>query len=119
MSEALYWIGGGLTLLGALLTVVGAAGVLRFPDVYTRIHAASITDTGGATLMLLGLGLVSGLSLVTLKLLIVWAFIMLTSPAAAHALANAAFASGLTPWIGEFRIMKGSAPNVKQTGTAQ
>jgi len=118
MVEALYWIGGGLTLLGALLTVVGAAGVLRFPDVYTRVHAASITDTGGATLMLLGLGLMSGLSLVTLKLVIVWAFIMLTSPAAAHALANAAFSSGLTPWIGEFRIIKGAATDPKKTGSA-
>jgi len=118
MVEALYWIGCGLTLLGALLTVVGAAGVLRFPDVYTRIHAASITDTGGATLLLLGLGLMSGLQFATLKLVIVWAFIMLTSPAAAHALANAAYASGLTPWIGEFRIIKGATPDAKKTGNA-
>jgi multicomponent Na+:H+ antiporter subunit G len=107
MADALFWTGGSLALLGALLSVIGALGVIRFPDVYTRIHAASITDTGGATLLLVGLGLMSGLNMTTLKLAIVWAFIMLTSPTAAHALANAAFASGHAPWIGGFRIIKG------------
>ena len=107
MADALVWAGGTLAVLGGLLTLVGALGVLRFPDVYTRIHAASITDTGGATLLLLGLGLMSGWNLVTLKLVIAWAFIMLTSPTAAHSLANAAHSSGHTPWIGAFRIVKG------------
>jgi monovalent cation/proton antiporter MnhG/PhaG subunit len=88
-------IGGALAIAGALLAILGAVGVIRFPDVYTRIHAASITDTGGASLMILGLCIVAGLSAVTLKLIIVWVFIMLTSPAAAHA-----------PWIGTFRIMR-------------
>jgi multicomponent Na+:H+ antiporter subunit G len=106
MADALFWTGGVLTILGGLLTLVGALGVLRFPDVYTRIHAASITDTGGATLLLLGLGLMSGWNLVTLKLVIAWTFIMLTSPTAAHSLANAAYSSGHAPWIGAFRIMK-------------
>lgn len=100
------WIGGSLVLLGALLAVVGALGVLRFPDVYTRIHAASITDTSAATLVLLGLGLMSGDGLVALKLGLVWIFVMLTGPTASHALAHAAHASGHAPWIGAFRIMK-------------
>jgi len=106
VAEPLNLIGGGLAIAGALLSLLGAIGVLRFPDVYTRIHAASITDTGGASLMLLGLGLISGLSFVTLKLAVIWAFIMLSSPAAAHTLANAAFTSGHAPWIGSFRIMR-------------
>ncbi len=105
MADALFWIGGGLIVAGAMLSVLGAAGVLRFPDVYTRIHAASLTDTGGATLMLLGMGLLGPFGLITLKLLLVWAFIMLTSPAAANALANAAFGSGHRPRIGNFQIM--------------
>lgn len=108
MPDALHLAGGALALLGALLTVIGALGVLRFPDVYTRLHAASITDTGGATLFLIGLGLIAGFSPVTLKLLVAWGFIMLTSPAAAHALANAAFSSGHNPVVGSFRIIKGS-----------
>lgn len=106
MAETLSLIGGAIVIAGALLALLGALGVLRFPDVYTRIHAASITDTGGASLMILGLGLISGLSAVTLKLVIVWIFIMLTSPVAANAMANAAFSAGHAPWIGSFRIMR-------------
>lgn len=105
MADALHWIGGGFIVAGALLSILGAVGVLRFPDVYTRIHAASLTDTGGATLMLLGMGFFSPFGLVTLKLLLVWGFVMLTSPAAANALANAAFGAGLRPRIGTFQIM--------------
>ena len=115
MAEALHLIGSGVTIAGAVLVVVGAIGMLRFPDVYTRIHAASITDTGGASLMLLGLCLVSGLTMVTLKLAIVWVFIMLSSPAAAHALANAAYSSGHAPWMHSFRIVK-AAPGAGPAG---
>src|SRR5690606_5218636 len=107
MAEALVWAGRGLAAAGGLLALIGALGVVRFPDVYTRLHAASITDTGGASLVLLGLCLVAGFSIETAKLLLVWMFIMLTSPVAAHALANAAFSSGHAPWIGQFRIMRG------------
>jgi len=106
MADVLSIVGGGLAIAGALLVLLGTFGVLRFPDVYTRIHAASITDTGGASLVILGLALISGLQLVTIKLVLVWVFIMLTSPAAANALANAAFSSGHAPWIGSFRIMR-------------
>jgi multicomponent Na+:H+ antiporter subunit G len=105
MSDVLAWIGGGLVVAGTLLSVLGAAGVLRFPDVYTRIHSASLTDTGGATLVLLGLGLISGFNFDTLKLSFAWVFIMMTTPAAANALANAAFSSGHKPRIGTFQIM--------------
>lgn len=116
MSEVLHWIGGGLIVAGALLSLLGAFGVLRFPDVYTRIHAASLTDTGGATLMLLGMGLIAGFDAVTLKLLIVWVFIMLTTPAAANALANAAFGSGQPPRIGNFQILPAQNPDQREGG---
>ncbi len=116
MAETLHMIGGGLAIAGAILTLLGAIGVLRFPDVYTRIHAASITDTGGASLMLLGLGLISGLSLVTLKLVVIWAFIMLASPVAAHALANAAYTSGHAPWTGAYRVVRGTPANQQGPG---
>lgn len=106
MAEALVWAGAGLAAAGGLLTLIGALGVIRFPDVYTRIHAASVTDSGGASLILLGLCLIAGLSIETVKLVMVWLFIMLTSPVAAHALANAAYSSGHAPWIGTFRIMR-------------
>lgn len=107
MGDTLVWIGGALVVAGAILTLLGAAGVLRFPDVYTRIHAASLTDTGGATLVLLGLALIGGLSPEGIKLAFIWAFIMLTTPAAANALANAANSSGYKPRIGTFEITRG------------
>jgi len=115
MADAIHWIGGGLVVAGTLLTLLGGVGVVRFPDVYTRIHAASLTDTGGATLVLIGLGLLSGLTLETLKLAFVWAFVMLTTPAAANALANAAFGAGHKPRIGAFQIMKGEAAQDART----
>jgi multicomponent Na+:H+ antiporter subunit G len=110
MHDALFWTGGGFVVAGTLLVLIGVVGVLRFPDVYTRIHAASVTDTGGATLVLLGLGLVSGLTPETLKLFFVWCFIMLATPAAANALANAAYGSGHKPFIGTFRIVPSDVP---------
>ena len=106
MADILPWIGGAVVLVGVALSIIGSIGVLRFPDVYTRIHAASITDTGGATLVLLGLGLIAGLDAVAIKLALVWVFIMLTTPVAANALANAAFSSGHKPRIGAFQIMR-------------
>lgn len=110
MHEALVWTGGGFVVAGVLLTLLGTLGLLRFPDVYTRIHAVSLTDTGGATLVLLGLALVSGLEPETLKLGIIWLFIMLTTPAAANALANAAYGSNHKPRIGTFQILPAAKP---------
>lgn len=82
-------------LLGAGFSVVGAIGLLRLPDFYTRVHAVGVIDTMGAGLILLGCALQSGLSLIGAKLLMIWALIYLTGPAATHALAKAAYASGL------------------------
>lgn len=118
MADVLHLVGGGLAVAGAILAVIGAVGMLRFPDVYTRIHAAGVTDTGGASLMLLGLCLMSGFSLATLKLGVIWIFILLSSPAASHALANAAFSSSHSPWVSSFRIIK-SASQTKPGGPAK
>ena len=117
MADVLAWIGGGFVVVGVALSVLGAVGVLRFPDVYTRIHAASITDTGGASLVLLGLCLISGFSLITLKLALIWAFVMLTAPVAANALANAAFGSGHKPRIGAFQIVRKKKKKKTPRGT--
>lgn len=84
---------------GGFFCVVGAIGMLRMPDVYTRMHAASVIETLGAGLILLGLILQAGLTLVAVKLLIVGLLIALASPTATHALARAAMARGLAPWL--------------------
>lgn len=80
---------------GALFCAIGGFGLVRLPDLYTRTHAATITDTLGAGLVLLGLMIQGGLSNVTIKLIMVLLFIYFTSPVAGHALVKAAFASGL------------------------
>lgn len=80
---------------GGLFSLIGGVGLLRMPDFYTRTHAASLTDTMGATLILLGLGIHNGLDLVSVKLLIIFLFLFLTSPTAAHALVKAAYSKGL------------------------
>lgn len=93
---------------GGLFSVIGGIGLLRMPDFYTRTHAASLTDTMGATLILLGLAIHNGIDLVTVKLAIVFLFLFLTSPTAAHALVKAAYSKGL------------EAPDVQEaTGAAE
>lgn len=82
---------------GSVFLLVGGIGLWRMPDFFTRLHAAAITDTGGAGLMLIGLSLQAGWSLVTLKLLLMLFFIFFTSPTACHALARTALQEGLKP----------------------
>ncbi len=82
---------------GLFFMVVGAIGVIRMPDVYTRLHAAGMTDTMGAGLILIGLTFQAGLTLVTIRLLLVWAFLLFTSPISTHALARAALHGGVEP----------------------
>jgi len=82
---------------GGLLGIIGGIGIHRFPDVFSRLHAAGTTDTLCAALFLLGLALQSGLTLASVKLLIVFVFLLFTSPTASHALVNAAWLGGLKP----------------------
>lgn len=85
-------------LIGSFLMLSGALGVLRFPDLYTRMHAAGVTDTLAATLVVVGLLLLSGWSLVSAKLIMILVFLMFSGPTSSHALAKAASNKGLVPW---------------------
>ena len=71
--------------------------MLRMPDLCTRMHASSVTESLGAGLILLGLMLQSGLSLLTLKLLVLAALLLIASPTATHAIARVALMRGLEP----------------------
>ena len=84
---------------GSIFLLIGAVGVLRFPDFYTRLHPAGLTDTAGAGLILGGLMVESGLNHVTVKLILVLLLVVFTSPVACHATARAALASGLKPLL--------------------
>jgi multicomponent Na+:H+ antiporter subunit G len=88
------WI---LLLAGGALGIVGGIGIHSFPDFYSRLHAAGITDTLCAILILLGLGLQAGWSIAAFKLALIFVFLFFTCPTASHALANAALHSGLNP----------------------
>jgi multicomponent Na+:H+ antiporter subunit G len=90
-----------LVFAGAAFCLFGAIGVLRFPDVFSRMHSAGIMDTLGAFLILVGLMLLAGWSLAAAKLVFILAFLWLTSPTATHALAKAALHGGEKPILAE------------------
>jgi len=94
---------------GLFFVLAGTLGVLRLPDFYTRLHAAGMTDTLGAEMILLGLIIQSGFTQMSLKLLIVAFFLFVTSPTATHAVAHAAYKAGLKPVLGKYR-----APNIDE-----
>jgi len=87
--------------VGSVFAVVGGIGLNRFPDFFTRMHGAGITDTMGAGLILIGLMFQSGLSLVTVKLLMILWFLLVTSPTSTHALAKSALTHGLKPKLAD------------------
>lgn len=84
-------------VMGSFFCLTGGVGLLRFPDFYSRIHSASLTDTLGASLILIGLMFQAGLGIVTAKLIMILIFSLLAGTTASHAMAKAAFKSGLAP----------------------
>ena len=102
MFDWLIWLASWvLILIGCVFIVAGAIGLIRLPDLYTRLHAASLTDTGGAIFILLGLTLqaifIMGHAMAAIKVILVLFFTLFTSPAASHALAKTALLSGRVP----------------------
>jgi multicomponent Na+:H+ antiporter subunit G len=93
-----------LLLLGVFFFAVGVIGVLRFPDFYSRLHAAGKVDCLAAVLVILGVALynlqdftVANL-LVSIKILLIAVLIYVASPTATHALTRAALVIGVIPW---------------------
>jgi multicomponent Na+:H+ antiporter subunit G len=96
MIDILSWIS---LVTGSIFLIIGTIGLIRFPDFFTRLHAASVVDTLGCILIMMGLMLQAGLSLVTVKLILIVIFILFTSPTAAHALAKAALHGEVKPLV--------------------
>ena len=90
VETLLFWISAACLLTGGLFGVLGGIGLIRFPDFYSRLHAAGITDTLCALLIIVGLLIQAGLALVSIKLLLILLFLLFTAPTASHALARAA-----------------------------
>ena len=88
-----------LFILGGLFFFfTGTVGLLRFPDVYTRMHATGKSDTLGAQLALIGLAVANGWNMTSAKLILIFAFMMLANPTSTHAIIRAATNSGVALW---------------------
>lgn len=106
VRDALSWL---LFVVGGVGVVVGAIGIVRFPDFYTRLHASGIVDTAGAELILFAMILQAPTWLVAAKLAIIGFFLFMTSPVSAHAIAHAAHVVGLRPMLGKELRREGDA----------
>ncbi len=87
----------GLLIIGAVCVLIGGIGILRMPEFYTRMHAASLTDTMATLALFSGMMLQAGFSLATFKLFAIMAFLLLTGPTATYTLANSALSTGVKP----------------------
>ena len=100
MPSILGLVAGACLLGGAAFLVIGAIGLIRLPDFFTRIHATGVIDTLGAGLALIGLIILAGWTLPAVKLVLILGFMLLTGPTATHALAKAALHGRLDPLSG-------------------
>lgn len=94
VADAVSW---ACIVAGGLFCVIGGVGLVRMPSFFTRMHAASLIDTLGAGLILLGLVIQAGFTLVAVKLAMLGVLLLFASPTATHALAKAALARGVDP----------------------
>lgn len=113
--DLLSWI---LILAGTAFALIGAIGIIRLPDVFARMHGAGMIDTLGAALILLGLMLQAGPTLVTVKLVLIGVFLFFTSPATTFALARAALAAGVEPAV-ENKTAGGGVAEAAETAAAK
>jgi multicomponent Na+:H+ antiporter subunit G len=95
--DIISWV---LLSVGGFFVLIGGIGALRMPNLYTRMHAASVTDTMGAVLVLGGVMVQAGLTLATIKLAAILLFLLITSPTSSYALASAAMIAGIKPDAG-------------------
>lgn len=98
MSTFFFIAGYLVILVGLFFMLIGSLGIIRLPDFFARTHAASMVDTVGIGIVILGIAIIQGLHYNSIKVLIAGVFLMLTNPVAAHALARAAYQAGLRPW---------------------
>lgn len=95
--EFLQYLAGGLMILGALFSLLAAVGLLRLPDVYLRMHAASKAGTMGAGLLFAAIACIAFDGGVILRAIAGFVFLLLTAPVGAHLLARAAYFAGYLP----------------------
>ena len=92
-----HYMAAALVVIGSVFAFLAALGLLRLPDLYTRMHAASKAGVVGAGLMLLGVAFVALDGAVALRVILGIVFLLLTTPVSAHLLARAAYRAGIEP----------------------
>lgn len=97
LAAVVTYAGGIILLSGAVFTLLATVGVVRLPDLYTRMHAASKAGAVGGGLVLIAVALLSQDAAVALRALIGLAFLLLTTPLSAHLLARASYFSSHLP----------------------
>jgi len=108
MDLFLPYLSGFSLAIGTLALVVGSLGLIRLPDVFSRIHAVGMMDTAGVGFIVLGMMIHEGFSLISVKLAAVAVFLFFTSPIATHAVAQVAHKSGFSP------VATGAATSAKK-----
>ncbi len=91
-------IAAALLIAGALFFFAGTVGLLRFPDVYSRLHALTKADNVGLGLIGAGLAVESGSPIIAAKLFLIWCLVLLASATVAHLIARTALDLGIAPW---------------------
>lgn len=84
--------------LGLVFIFFGTLGIIRFPDIYTRLQTSSKCDAAGTVALLVGLMVREGFDSLSLRILIILVFLLLTNPVASHAIARSAAIRGIKPW---------------------
>ncbi len=101
MIEIRLFLSAIFIFLGCFFIIVASIGIIRLPDFYTRVHPAGKADTMGQILVLTGLIIYEGMSLISIKLFFIICFILVANPTATHALVKAAYLAGLKHWTKE------------------
>ena len=96
--DILYHSGTLLIIIGLLFFLSGTVGLIRFPDIYTRLHALTKADNVGLGCVVCGLALQSGSLAVTVKLLLIWLLVLIASSASCHLIASSAMQKNIEPW---------------------
>lgn len=113
IDVARHALGGAVAAVGLVFIAGGVLGVLRFPDVYTRVHAAHTADGVGAVLAALGLAIMADDAQVALRLILLAALAAALAPLFAHIAASAAHAGGLAPLSGRYVAPRPGANRVR------
>jgi multicomponent Na+:H+ antiporter subunit G len=108
--------GGLVAALGLAFILGGAIGLLRFPDFYTRLHAASVSDGVGAALFAIGLAIMAPDPAIAVRLLLLAGLIVALGPVLTHLLASSAHAGGLAPIAGRYTAPRPGAPRREEPG---